>query len=257
MTKPQRTEAIVIDSFDYGESDRIVTLYTRIYGKIKGMAKGARRSRKRFQNTLESFSHVMVEVKGRGKGLYWLNYSVLLEGFEGIMEEVERFTYGNLLLEMVHTLTGEGYPVPGLFHLLLSYTRELSRTHRAGALTLLYAFRLLSILGYGPHLSRCVRCGRPSEPLFHLREGGLVCRDCGEGAVRVSPGLVRSIKVGLAFPLRAIPRITVSGDQMEEGFGLLEGFIEYHLQRRLKTFRFIEQMGGRRDAGKDLSGNHP
>lgn len=258
MTDLQRTEAIVIDTLDYGESDRIVTLYTMVYGKIKGMAKGARRSRRRFQNTLENFSHVMAEVKGRREGLYWLNYCVLLDGFEGIRQELDRFTYGNLLLEMVNALTGEGYPVPGLFQLLLSYNRELSRSSRAGVLTLIYAFRLLSILGYGPYLWRCVRCGKITESsLFHLKEGGLVCEDCREGAVMVSPGLLRSIRAGLTFPVKALARIAISEVQRDEGFRLLEGFVGYHLERRLKTFRFIEKMGGEKDAGKDLSGNHP
>ena len=53
-----KTDAIVVRSLNYGESDRIITFFTRDFGKIKGIAKGARRSKKRFQNALGLFSHL-------------------------------------------------------------------------------------------------------------------------------------------------------------------------------------------------------
>ena len=55
-----KSEAIVLRSIDYGESDRIVTFYTADFGKVKGIAKGAKRSSKRFANTLESFSRLQL-----------------------------------------------------------------------------------------------------------------------------------------------------------------------------------------------------
>lgn len=249
--KTERTEAIVIDSIDYGESDRIVTLYTALYGKIRGMAKGARRSRKRFPNTLETFSYIVTEVTKKGEGLYWLNYCSLINNFQGIREEIKSFAYGNLFLEMVFRFTGDSHPVPGLFTLLLGYLRDLGSARRPDIFTLVHSFRLLSILGYGPYIYRCVRCDREIKEglFFNYKDGGLVCHNCSEGAIAVSPGVIKVLRGSLTFPLRALSRLYLSEGQKEEGFTILKGLIEYHLDKRLRSWRFIEQLGGKENEG--------
>ncbi len=254
--RTDRTEAIIIDSIDYGESDRIVSMYTALYGKIRGMAKGAKRSRKRFPNTLETFYHVVAEVTVR-KGLYWIHHCSLVEGFYGIREEIERFTYGGLFLEMVTRFTGEGHPVDGLFPLLLGYLRRLDRAEDPATLTLTHSIRLLDLLGYRPVLSRCVRCeGEIGEALFDYRQGGTVCHGCKEGAIPISQGLLKALQKSLTMPDSALTRLHLSKRQKAEGYSLLRGFIEYHLDRRLNSWRSINQLGGDRNGEQDLPGDH-
>src|SRR3972149_3851703 len=85
------TEAIVLNSMDYGESDRIVTLYTLGFGKVRGIAKGAKRSRKRFVNKLEPFSYInLLFFQKHGRELVMIEQAETIRGFNGLLVDMER-----------------------------------------------------------------------------------------------------------------------------------------------------------------------
>src|SRR5512134_3321502 len=116
------TNAIVIHSFHYGESDKIVTFFTKDFGKIKGIAKGARRSKKRFQNVLGLFSHLrLIFFDREGMGLVRAESGDLLNAFPNIRENLKKIYYGNYYLELVNEMAGEREANPDAFDLLLSF----------------------------------------------------------------------------------------------------------------------------------------
>ena len=102
-----RTHAIVIRSIPYGESDRIVTFLTENFGKVKGIAKGARRSRRRFQNALSLFSHIrLIFFDREGMGLVRVNSCDILNSFPKIRDHLQRIYYGEYFLELVNEKIG-------------------------------------------------------------------------------------------------------------------------------------------------------
>jgi len=102
------TNAIVIRSLNYSESDKIVTFFTKDFGKLKGIAKGARRSRKRFQNALGLFSHLrLIFFDKEGLGLVRAESCDILNSFPNIKEDLKKILYGNYYLELVNEMAGE------------------------------------------------------------------------------------------------------------------------------------------------------
>src|SRR4030067_2435960 len=102
------TNAIETRSLNYGESDKIVTFFTKDFGKIKGIAKGARRRRKRFQNALGLFSHIrLIFFDREGMGLVRAEGCDLLHTFPKIREDLKKIYYGNYYLELVNEMAGE------------------------------------------------------------------------------------------------------------------------------------------------------
>src|SRR5512137_1385672 len=103
-----RTQAIVTRSLNYGESDKIVTFFTKDFGKVKGIAKGARRSKKRFQNALDLFTHVRLAFFDReGMGLVRAENCDICNSFRRIRENLKKIYYGTYFLELVNEMTGE------------------------------------------------------------------------------------------------------------------------------------------------------
>src|SRR5512147_646361 len=121
-----KTNAIVIRSVNYGESDKIVTFFTQDFGKLKGIAKGARRSKKRFQNALDLFSHLrLIFFDREGMGLVRAQGCDILNSFPKIREDLKKIVYGNYFLEMVSEMAGEREVHPEAFDLLLAFLKTL------------------------------------------------------------------------------------------------------------------------------------
>ncbi|MBI5287261.1 MAG: DNA repair protein RecO [Deltaproteobacteria bacterium] len=250
------TQAIVLGSVDYGESDRVVAFYTQDYGRLHGIAKGAKRSRKRFGGTLEPLSYGrLIFVKKREVGLVRVDHWDLLQGFHGIKRDLERIACGSYFLELAREMTREGQRNPQVFHLLLKSLSFLEGRGRSDSLKSIFEMRLLSALGYHPHLDRCVACKQISirRPFFSSARGGILCPGCANGESRtfkkvrdegalipITLGTAKTLILMARVALDRITRLSMTPDVMRECTMVLEDFIRYQLGKELKSKRFIE-----------------
>ena len=148
-----RTRALVLRTFDHGESDRLVHLYTESLGRVSAIAKGARRSRRRFPGTLEIFnvleSHIVDPPRA---SLMRLEGATLRRGFEGLPRALGRYAIASQLLELLDRFTGEHEANPGLYHFAVGYkdqfipvfqlvkTRQVRRDLYKGEFSKFFAF---------------------------------------------------------------------------------------------------------------------
>jgi DNA repair protein RecO (recombination protein O) len=186
--------ALVIGSFPLGESDRVVTFFTREFGRVRGVAKAARRLRSRFGGALELFTlgQLMFFDTGRSD-LVRIDHFDVTHPFAGLRENLETLGEAAWMVEVVARTTGERDRQPALYGLLLRALRAMEVTARPPRVAVCFGVRALDVLGHRPRLDRCVECGktypfaRPS-----LAEGGLVCEACrgGADAVPVAPATV-------------------------------------------------------------------
>jgi DNA repair protein RecO (recombination protein O) len=177
------TPAFVLRTRPYGESDRIVTLITEQHGKVTGIAKGAKNSRRRFAGTLEPFVHVQVVFRQRTTSeLAFLLRCELIGVWRAFTRDLDRFAAGSYVLELTDRMVlgrESGGEVYRLVHDALALL-DGGTAHEP----LLRAFelQLLAATGYAPALDRCRACGRAAngEQPFYLaiERGGLVCRGC-------------------------------------------------------------------------------
>lgn len=192
MATVLRTRAVLLRSVDYGESDRIVTFLTEAYGLLSLMARGARRSRRRFAGALEPFSILEVELAhGRGQ-IGRLSSARMTQGFVRLLGSLARMQMAGRALEPLRGLLPEAHPEPEVFVATAALLASLDACDEA----LLeqwrwgYLAHVLSLLGVAPNLSACGSCGRvpgPSQPVqLDAVRGQIVCRACGGAPLRVS-----------------------------------------------------------------------
>lgn len=171
----------------YGESDLVVTLLTESHGRVSALARGARRSAKRFGGALESMHMLRVRLEERPRAeLMTLAESALAQARRRLTGELERMEVAGRALGWVRRAAPPRTPEPEVWRITSELLERLDdpgdarspRLHLAEA-----GLRLLGALGWGLELERCVGCGRACEPgrraMLDARRGGLVCRACG------------------------------------------------------------------------------
>ncbi len=247
------TEAIILESFDFGESDRILGFCTRDFGKVKGIAKGARRSRKRFVGRLEPASSIKLFFHYNEKSeLVRVDDAALINGFDGLRGDMEIFTAACYLVELTGAFTRPGDSQPEVFSLLKSFLSFMDNGGEALLLCRFFEVKLLSLLGYMPGFDDCVSCGEVvSSPVggelfrFSPIKGGLLCRGCvvtGEKAVGLSAGTARFLQAVERMGPDKLHRLRPGALFTEEAGPLLDTFIKIRLGHGLKTKSFMEQM---------------
>lgn len=246
MTASQSSLAIVLRWRAYSESDKIATLLTRDFGKITGIGKGARNSRRRFANSLEPLARVRVYFRQRpNASLAFLESCDLLQATPA---EPIRFAYGSYLAELVEQLTVEWNPVEGVFAILDEALRELERGPATAGFVRGFELKLLQHIGLAPQLARCNRCGGalPEDAaLFSAALGTFWCASCARG----EDGLAR-VEASLLAQLDSLQRLSLEecravalGPAAAAAAQLAGQLLALHLNRPLRSLRLIAQLG--------------
>lgn len=250
-TRVLRTSpAIVLYALDYGESDRIITFYTSEYGKLKGIAKGARRSKKRFSNALEPFSHgnIIFSKKGRGT-LSLIEGCDVVNHHAEIRECLDRTLVSSYLIELIDKFTPEGKKNAELFQLLLNFLGLINAGSSSEALIRFFEIRLLKHTGYEPVLDHCLTCREKVSDkatyYFITHEGGLKCTTCchnNSGSLRVSLGTIRTLLLGKETNIEKINRIVVSDQIEKESRNILGSFIHHLIGKDIKSLHVLHEV---------------
>jgi DNA repair protein RecO (recombination protein O) len=240
------TEAIVIGGHNLGEADRIVVFYTRRYGKVRAVAKGARRIRSRFGGSLELFTHGrLVYFEKPHTDLHSISEFGIVESFRSLRDSLEILTAASVVVELAGVAGVEGEGSEELFSLLLNALQTLNREGESATLLRAFEIRLLKILGYLPELYKCVRCrgDLPSDGTqnFSLADGGLLCLLCQREAIETMPlslpalGFLRGVLQGRA----GLSRLSLEPKSAEALKTLLQTFLEMKLGRKIRSARFL------------------
>jgi DNA repair protein RecO (recombination protein O) len=235
---PYKEQGIVLRSVKLGEADKIVTVLTQGSGKVRAVAKGVRKTTSRFGARLEPFTHVnLMLYRGRGQ-LDTVTQAEILSPHLHIREDLGRFAAGEAMLEAADKVAEEHERNPRLVVLLLHALRALDAGPAdPAAVAESFILKLLSISGFHPSLTACAVCGSTDTPLWSGAIGGAVCAaDADAGAAVVSPAALGLLQHLATADLAQVGATFEADERLRrEARGLLFGFTEYHLERRMKS----------------------
>ena len=247
-----RTEALILRSVDFGESDRIVHLLTPRTGRLTAIAKGAKRSVRRFGGTLDFFNQLQVQlVLRRNAQMARLEQTRLLGTFDPLRTRPRSFALGCYLLELLDRLSPEG-GAPGdlerLFAFALRALGALGRTDPDPRLRTLLELCTLDALGLRPELRHCVRCAREvTGPRlgFSVADGGPACGACSPTLADLLPvhlGTLRALEQGVRLGLERADRLALTPSALAEARRLVGRFQRFHVGVELRSQRLLEQL---------------
>ncbi len=242
--------SLVIGSASTGESDLLVTLLCKGKGKIRCIAKGAKKSAKRFMNALEPFTHIdaVIRISSRS-GLGLLENAEIKEGYEAIRSDYRKFVLANLCIELVDLWCREGQEEDRIYILLLWYLSSLCKGKDSLTSTLVFKTRLLDACGYLSCLTKCSNCNRPVNGrriFYNPTNGQTFCQECQaiQGSCKISVATVMSMCFWQRQPLERIFRLKVNTLVMEEAWTYLKTIHSNILERQPQTYRLTKHLFG-------------
>lgn len=245
----QKSESILLRRQDLRETSLILIFFTKGFGKIKGIVRGVRGPHAQYAGgSLEIFAHDEVVFYERKRTeFYTISQCDLLEFFNPIRESLDRLAYATYIIELLDSVTNIGDPNEEVFGLLLNSLRLLSGESSARRVARIFEIKLLNLLGLMPSLEVCANCGKKPDDnaRFSIVHGGLICKDCIEAdkkAFSIMQGTVKFIEHVRNLPFEKVERIKVSAMVGKELETILRKFLDYHIERRLKTVEFLKEI---------------
>ncbi|MBU0986292.1 MAG: DNA repair protein RecO [Proteobacteria bacterium] len=246
--------AIMLRRIDYGDYDLIITFFTLKNGKTSVIAKSAKKSTKRFSGILELFSvlDIVCSTGRRGKALFVLQEATLKHPFPGIRSDIIQTAYASYWAEVINEWMENGQEQKEIYYLFEHVLSELDLGRiPAGALSILFQMRFMTILGFQPNLSCCCVCQKEIAYIkennfaFDLAKGGLVCHGCEPVTLKkiyLSKGTVKQLQWIKCGDFSRAMRMKLSSQAIVEGLAFMEAFVPYHLEKDLRSLKFLKQM---------------
>lgn len=241
--------SIIMRVKEFGESDLLVIFLAADKGLLKGIAKGARKSRKRFSNCLDLFCLVNLEYEYKRRGdFYFLNSCRLLQSFSGLRSDFLSLSLASYMIELTEILFPPGIATQNIFDLLKNSFFALSNGKNNNAtLRIFFEAGAMAFGGYGIDLERCCGCGRPytgeGRAVFKQSKGGIACLRCEEERV-LSPGLspdsVRAMMAMQSVAFNIVEATPLSHEVIREIKTVLKLHIDYCVGQRFKSSKYIE-----------------
>lgn len=254
MPQPRtyRTHAIILKRQTMGEADRLLTLLTPANGKVRVIAKGARKPASRKTGHVELFTRADVLIaRGRGE-IDVLTQAEVVATYLPLREDLARGAYANYIVELLDRFTFEGDDVPGdasrLFELLNGTLRQLCHDEDPRRLTRYYELNLLEYFGFRPELQECVITREillPEDQYFSFAEGGVVAPDGAphtNGLVGLSLKTLKLLRHMQRNPYKKLVQLAISEDVHRDAERIMLGYITYILESKLQSVDFIQRL---------------
>jgi DNA repair protein RecO (recombination protein O) len=250
-----RCDAIVLGRMDLGEADRILTLYSRQHGKLRVIAKGARRPLSRLGPHLEYFSRSRLML-ARGRDLDVVTGAETEDAHLAIRDDLDAFGHASHIVELLTRLTEDRQENAAVFELLSSSLRLLADGVDAFHVTRHFELALLVLLGYRPELYHCIECRAdlpPAPHQFTSTLGGFLCDRCRgrePGARIVSIDAQKYLRALDRGGLGTTIRLNIGNSLREELEGTLGAYVRHIAERDLGSLRIWREL---RDGSAETS----
>jgi DNA repair protein RecO (recombination protein O) len=241
------TPAIVLRAVSYGEADRVVTLFGRDTGRLSALARGARKSQRRFAGGLGLCAVGEASLRERpGAELLTLESFQITATHATLGADVARLAHAAYVAELVSKLCAPRQVEAGVYDWLAAFLDELERGGASAARLRVFELGLLGRLGFGPAVESCAACGRvvDGEHRWDPDRGGAVCPGCGRSG-RPIRAVVRAALARLARTPFAEADAEPLPPDINRGCreALLE-IINHHMSGPLQSLEFIAKLGG-------------
>jgi DNA repair protein RecO (recombination protein O) len=240
-----KCEGIVIRTSDYGEANKVVTIYTREAGKIGLMARGAKKPSSRLASLTQLFTygHFLVQ---KGSGMGTLQQGEVISSMRGIREDIFSTAYASYIVELTDKVTENDKANPFLFELLYQTLSFMNEGYDLEILTYIYELKMLSVLGLSPCLDQCSICQAKDGVFgFSIREGGLICHRCFEKDpyhFKLTPAAVKLLRLFYYIDMKRLGSISVKEETKKQLKQVIDGYYEEYSGLYLKTKRFLNQI---------------
>jgi len=240
-----RVEGIVLKSFDYRETSRIVTFFTISHGKVSGILKGIRKDTRKFGSSVDRFSvNDIVYYCYNRSDLHLVSQCDLKTFYFSIRQDYKRNMAANYCLELVDAIMPPEQSNKNVYQLMLSYLESLETVKDIDKIVHMFQIKMLLYSGFRPHVDSCVRCRKKikKKARFSMNMGGLVCSDCPtkeSSFTLISKGAIASMLHIEKNKWSRCMQLGLTKTVRKELKYILNNFLIYHLEKKLKSAKYL------------------
>lgn len=246
-SRTYHVNAVVLRHLEYGEADRILTLYTLERGKMSAIAKGVRKIKSHKAGHLMPFSQTALFL-AKGRNLAVVSQAQAIKTFENLRSDLIRTAYAAYVVELVDRFSYDDSENRLLFNLLTDTLERLDQCKQPPTTVHYYEMHLMDLLGFRPELTRCMGCGEQIQPVdqfFSASLGGALCPNCkgkDPHAWHISMNALNYMRFFQRSPWSKVKERVIPEAIEVEIKTLLERYLTYLLEYSLKTPPFLEAM---------------
>ena len=243
-----QAEGIVLRKYYLRETSYILVLYTREYGKIRGVLKGVRKPFPQFAGNFEIFALCqLLFYRKKKRALDLITQCEAVEYFSKTRSDFEKLMYASYFAELVDAVTVENDVNPEIFDIFKGSLSMLGRASGAKRVRRIFEIKLLGALGFSPQVDECVKCSAPVEEksFFSVASGGIMCARCHKGQcgnIPVSLGTIKFMRKIQASDINRTEHIKLSREVGIEIERMLDGFVRFQIGRPIKTLKFLNDI---------------
>jgi len=237
-----REEGIVIRKRDYGETDKILTIYTRDRGRITAFAPGARKVTSRKTSATELFTHGIYFL-AKGQSIDVITEWEVLNSFYQLRDDLNKAALSFYMAELLNAFAQDGQPNYPMYRLFLESVSLLARAKRNHELWVrAFEVKSLSQQGFGPELYQCAVCASPlsAEKYFQPGSGGTVCQDCLEEGLLLSEGQLLFLRDLARLNWNELSRLRYEDYHLTDSEKIVGHYLEDVLERELEAADFVK-----------------
>ena len=250
MPKTERTlkvEAIVLHHSNWGEADRLLTIFTKTHGKLRIIAKSVRKMQSRKAGHLEPFSHCRLMLAW-AHDLWIVTDAETINSFNPLREDLQLMTRAAYIIELLDRFTFEEGQNWQLYQLVVDTLGNLSQTEDPFVPLRYYEMQLLDLLGFRPLLFECAKCGKKiiaEDQFFSAEQGGVLCPSCGarsSDARLISMDALRFLRHFQRSDYKTALKADPAKKTRDEIEAIMNYYLTFLLERKLNTPEFLKQI---------------
>ncbi|BBH21271.1 DNA repair protein RecO [Paenibacillus baekrokdamisoli] len=240
-----RVEGIVIRSMDYGENNKIVTIYTKTHGKVGIVVRGAKKAKSRHGSMTQLFTHGEF-IYFRNSGLGTLTHGEIIQSHHVLREQLEMAAYSSYAAELTDRVLQEEDASGYMYEQLHACLTAIEEGKDGEIIIQLFELKILEAAGYGPNFESCTSCDNDQGSMaLSARFGGVLCERCrykDTSALVLNEGTLKLLRLFRRMDLRRLGAIQVKDETKKQLKQALRLLMDTHIGITLKSRSFIDQM---------------
>ena len=242
-----QVEGIILNTNDFGNSNRVVTIFTKNFGKIEINAYGCRRARSPISGAIQMFNKIRAEIK-KGAQVDSIVDADVVNFFPNLTADIERLSYAAIFFEIVNKMMLPKIVDDRVYNLIENSLPALNLKNPQVA-ALISIAQFLELSGFQLNFKNCVRCGKIilGDASLSLEDGGAICENCSHGAVKgfaYSENLRLTFEKMKNFDWNSENKINFSARQINSAQKILFRYVQIILGQELRSINFLRQIQG-------------
>lgn len=238
-------EGVILNTTNFGNSNRVVTIYTKELGKLEVNAYSCRKARNPLSGAIQMFNHICAEIS-QGAHVDTIRDAEVINFFPNLTADIDRLSYASIFFEVVNKMTLPKICEVEVYNLLVESLPILDKKNPQVA-ALISITKFMELTGFQLNFESCVRCGKKisGTSSLCLDEGGAVCENCTHGAVKgysYPENLRETFENFLHYDFQTTEEINFSSRQIQTAEKILFRYVQNILGQELRSINFLRQL---------------